>query len=249
MKIPSRAALGSILVTALAAASIVFAGPGNALGPSITVTFPDGLFQPETLTANASLSTQCDSTITSSQTSFMFNGVSTSAITTSGFTAGGFTLAIPASLTTEPAPAVTALDITVTCNAGGNPLTQTALIGWAQIKVSNTVVGDGPQSGYPVTVGCTPLGSSVTDVFDFDLGNGESWSVFAVTAGGCTIEQLDDLGAITSSVSPESVTITSSSLFPVAVTNTFPVSPTPGPTPDPTPGPSPIPVVTPAFTG
>jgi hypothetical protein len=250
MQTRTRAGLGALFITSFTAATLVLAGPGSANGSSINVTFPDGLFQPETLTAVASLATGCDSTITPEQTTFTFNGTPTTAIEVSDFADGGFTLVIPASLTTEPAPAVTALDIEVTCDVGGNPLTQSTLIAWAQIQVTNTVTGDGPQSGYPMSVDCTPLGNPLTDSFTFDLGNGESWSVFAVTAGGCTIEQLDDLGATTSSVSPDSVTITSSSLFPVEVTNSFPEPPTPGPTPGPSPEPTPVaPIATPRFTG
>lgn len=211
--------------------------------PIITVTFP-ALFQEDSLAAEASLEDSCDETVTAEDIAFVFNGEPTTAVTASDFADGGFLFSVPDSLATEPAPAELFLDISVTCDVSGTPTTQQATIGWAQIQVSKTVVGDGPAgAAFPMAVDCESSLGDVTS-FEFDLADGESWSVFAVTAGGCAVEELDDLGALSSTVTPEFAEITSSSLFPVEVTNTFPEAP---PTPEPTP--EPAPEVTPAFTG
>lgn len=243
----TRRRLAGALAVVFTAATLVLGGPSSALPPSISVTFP-ALFQEGALAAEASLGIGCDETLTADDIDFIFNGEPTSAVTVSDLADGGFSFSVPDSLATEPAPATLLLDIVVTCDIGASPVTLSFVIGWAQIQVSKTVVGDAPAgASFPMAVDCESDLRALTS-FTFDLADGESWSVFAVTAGSCAVEEVDDLGALSSTITPEVATITSSSLFPVEVINTFPEAP-PGPRPTPEPEPTPSPEVKPAFTG
>lgn len=257
MHFAGRARVAAAVATVFVASSIALAGPSGAQG-GLVVTFPGGLFQGEELAAVGTLSSPCDGPITAGQVSFEFNGDPTDLVTVGDFTTNSFSFVIPDELATEPAPAETALLVKVNCTNAAAPVERSSTIGWAQIQVTKTVVGDGPLgASYPMAVDCESNMGDLAD-FEFELADGESWSVFAVTAGGCGIEELDDLGArsteyVGSEPSPQypaSVIMTSLSLFPVEVINTFPVTPPTPPTPPgPEPTPEPTPVVVPTFTG
>lgn len=240
----TRTRLGGTFAVVFAVTTLALVGPSWAPPAALNVSFP-ALFQEGALGASVSLSPNCDQAVTAEEISFTFNGTPTSAVTASAFTTSGFSISIPDSLATEPAPATLSLEISVTCDANGSPVTLANTISWAQIQVSKTVVGDAPSgASFAMAVDCATDAGVETPPFEFELADGESWSVFAVTAGGCAVEETDDLGALSSTVTPAVATITSSSLFPVEVVNTFPVKPAPTPAPTPEPAPA-----VPAFTG
>lgn len=234
-----RTATALVASGILLGTTFMLAGPSSAQAPAIGFAPVGGsLFQPTELQVEATLTSSCDDPLTASQIDFEFDGAPTTAVTaTVDGSANQFLVTVPQTLATDPSTP-NLVDVAVSCDVGGSLVTQVATLGWAQINVTKTVVGDGPAGGYRIVIDCEQVvsgasvggaaiaGSPAESIFDIDLEDGETFPVFALTNGVCTIEETDSLGATSSVVSPPEVTIAASALYPVTITNTFPEAPT-----------------------
>lgn len=228
----------------LAVATLALAGPTAAQGEDIAyVPFNFEVFQSGELLIVAELSTGCDTPLTADQITFEFGGAPTADIVaTVDGSQSEFLITVPQDLATV-AGSLNVAQVSVTCDVMGVPETRSTPLGWAQINVTKTVVGDGPATGFRAVIECAPtVGSGTT--FDIEFDAGETFAVFAVTNGSCAIEETETLGATSSNVSPGEVEIQESRLYPVEITNTFPEASSTTTTTS--PGGEPV---TPRFTG
>jgi len=231
----SRSSLGAILAGALLASALAFAAPSGAAAPSTTgsliPSFPD-LFQEGMFEAEVLASGSCDSNIVASDVTVLKNGQPTNdvAVVELGVD-GSFGLVIGPGASSAP-PAENLLSISLTCQVSSAPATFTGVIGWAQIDVTKTVVGDAPEGAeFTIDAECTPsVLASVASLpgptsLSLVLGAGQTSSIFAVSNGTCVLTETDSQGALESTVTPGSVTISSSTTQTVEVVNTFATKP------------------------
>lgn len=234
----ARGAVGALFAGALLASVVAFTAPSGAtLAPSPTALVPSftGFFFEGMLEATVGVAGACDSNITATQVTVLKNGQPTNDVAIVELASPTtFGLVIGPGASSAP-PATNGLNLSMTCPVSTVPTVFTGVIGWAQIDVTKTVVGDGPADGeFEITAVCTrnALASvdpaSITPSFissttlEIPLKAGETGSVFAVSNGICTFTETNSLGAIESTVDNPSITIASSTTQSVSVTNTFP---------------------------
>lgn len=232
-----RAGIAAVAATVFAAATIALAPPSGAIPASINYgPVASAVFQPGSLKMAGTLTGTCDATITSGQVTFTVGGVPTTAVTASDFTTNGFVATVPQGLAVGGNVTNTVV-ASVTCSVSSSPLTFTNSFTWAQIDVTKAVEGDAPAGAtFPISIDCGAVAGSVpgsvgpatlppATSFSGSVGAGQTFSLFAVTNGECTVTETDTLGALSSVVSPTTVTIANSYLYPVTITNTFAAKP------------------------
>lgn len=244
MSMSLRAGVGALIAGALAVAGLAFAVPtGAETSPAavgnLTFNYPEGFFQKDSLKVEVDPSAACDSNIVASDVTVLVNSVPTT--DDSLVTVVGMGVDARFGLVVHPAAAaalngINSIGISLSCLSSTTPTVFNGGLIYAQIDITKTVVGAGPAGGqFGVNSTCTrPVALSVGSLepttvsetsMDFLLSDGQTGSVFAASfavGGSCAITETDSLGALTSTVAPGIVTLTSPTRTLVSVTNTFP---------------------------
>ena len=247
MKFLSRAGIGTLVATALTAATLAFAAPSGAAAATITVNptalgFTEGHLLVVPLLSGGG----CSANITASEITLTFNGTPTTAPTVEGvgdafFGKYQFAVDIPASLASVPGVTNT-LGVSVTCNVSSVPVTFTGTFEFSQIDITKVVEGAAPAgAAYPIEVSCSSGAVAASSVgassvgtsalyqqaFKFTLAAGQTHSLLTGgdgvngVNGTCAITETDSLGATNTVISPSAVTVTATTTYPVTITNSY----------------------------
>lgn len=240
-----RAGVGAFLATVLVAATVVLAGPSSAQLPPGLSFQPTGNEQVQVGTGSlmGAIDVPCDAVPAASAFTATINGVPAPTVAVTVVDQSTFTVTVPGGLFAPLAATDSEILMSLTCQLGGNPYTQTGTIVFGEIDVTKAVVGDAPAgAAYTVSTTCTPsrlensvqsgvtpqlLADPVTKTFSITAG--ATVPVFTFRAHSCVFTETDAKGATTSVITPGTVDTTNPIAYPVLITNTFPEAVVPDP--------------------